>query len=88
MPYITPNRQKKFKEAVAWTRDQLFSVGATVASEKAEMNIISGLRAVQREGSEKLTDEEIIQEVMTIGGAGHETTANTVSDPPGLPIRL
>lgn len=26
-----------------------------------------------------LTEEEVIEEVLTIGGAGHETTANTLS---------
>eukprot|EP00041_Stephanoeca_diplocostata_P019420 m.419123 g.419123 ORF g.419123 m.419123 type:complete len:543 (+) comp21300_c0_seq2:196-1824(+) len=42
-------------------------------------NILGLLRKTQAEGVDALTEDEIVQEVMTIAGAGHETTANTLS---------
>lgn len=78
MPYITPDRQKRFQDAVDWVRHMIQSNGITTGNEAPQDNIISMLRSVQRNGPEKLSDEEVVQEVMTIGGAGHETTANTV----------
>ena len=41
-------------------------------------NILSQLLRVFRE-ERLLTEEEVIQEILTIAGAGHETTANTMS---------
>jgi len=79
MPYITPGRQKRFQEAVQWVRQMLFSNHVIQGDADTQKNIISMLRSVQKSGDEEITDEEIIQEVMTIGGAGHETTANTIS---------
>eukprot|EP00038_Savillea_parva_P004469 m.138086 g.138086 ORF g.138086 m.138086 type:complete len:542 (+) comp11478_c0_seq1:1842-3467(+) len=79
MEYITPARQRRFREAVQWCREKLAAGGTFDGQEEGDLNMISMLRKVQRDGTEKLTDEEIIQEVMTLNGAGHETTANTLS---------
>ena len=63
MEYITPARQRRFREAVQWCREKLAAGGTFDGQEEGDLNMISMLRKVQRDGTEKLTDEEIIQEV-------------------------
>jgi cytochrome P450 len=62
MPYFTPKRQKKFREALVFARELVVRAGGLLGNGDGE-NIISMFLAVQRDGTEKLSDEEIIQEV-------------------------
>ena len=62
MPYFTPKRQKKFREALVFARELVVRAGGLLGNGDGE-NIISMFLAVQRDGTEELSDEEIIQEV-------------------------
>jgi len=54
------------------------TAGAVGGEDKTVMTMIAQLRKVKDEEG-LLTEEEIVQEVLTMGGAGHETTGNTLS---------
>eukprot|EP00039_Didymoeca_costata_P006204 m.88269 g.88269 ORF g.88269 m.88269 type:complete len:494 (+) comp13156_c0_seq1:233-1714(+) len=69
-------RQKKFQEALAFAKSrarQQLPENADIPS-----NSILGLLRAARDVDGQLTDDEVIQETLTIGGAGHETTSNTL----------
>eukprot|EP00040_Diaphanoeca_grandis_P009223 m.48059 g.48059 ORF g.48059 m.48059 type:complete len:508 (-) comp20657_c0_seq1:8-1531(-) len=77
-------RQRKFQNELAWIRQKLTEQGVIgKGSESAGTtgSVLRLLRTAQAENVDgvNLTDEEVIQEVLTVGGAGHETTGNTMS---------
>lgn len=87
-------RRQRFQESLGWLQNaildaslrnphaHLMKTGKThgeVSQDHYADNILGLLRKTQASGTEVLTEDEIIQEVMTIAGAGHETTANTLS---------
>ena len=75
-------RKDKFEKEVKWVRGQLDEHNIDKKGlgqlEDAHTTMIAELRKVKDEEG-LLTEEEIMQEVLTMGGAGHETTGNTVS---------
>lgn len=85
---LTPHRlvvdppcatQAKFEAEVAWAVAELRRKGTFDSDCKApdEGSVLGLLQTAQK--THNLTDAEVIEEVLTIGGAGHETTANTLS---------
>ena len=74
--------REPFKRELSWIRQQLEDHGigkkGVGVDDPMAMTMIAQLRKTKDEEG-LLTEEEIIQEVLTMGGAGHETTANTLS---------
>jgi len=75
-------RKEKFDGEIKWVREQLQAHNIDKMGlgqiEDAHTTMIAQLRKVKDEEG-LLSEEEIMQEVLTMGGAGHETTGNTVS---------
>jgi cytochrome P450 len=70
-------RQKRFQAELAWAKSQLQANGVGDAANAVDGSVLGMLRQAQQ--THDLCEDEVIEEVLTIGGAGHETTANTLS---------
>ena len=70
-------RKEKFDGEIKWVREQLQAHNIDKMGlgqiEDAHTTMIAQLRKVKDEEG-LLSEEEIMQEVLTMGGAGHETT--------------
>ena len=64
---------------MAWAIAELRSKGTFESDRKAtdDGSVLGLLQTAQK--THNLTDAEVIEEVLTVCGAGHETTANTLS---------
>lgn len=78
--YFPPSRKRAFDNAIKWiwadVRECINTEPAVGPDgEPAEQNMLQLLKELR----DRMSEEELVQEIGTIMGAGHETTSNTVS---------
>lgn len=72
-------RQTRFQKELSFVRSFVLVKGAMNSQQhKVDTDSVLG-RLREAQYTHGISDEEVIQEVLTIGGAGHETTGNTLS---------